>query len=376
MAATSWLAVDRHRDISLAQDRSDQAAAQEFVLEFESSNQHIDNEVDRLNQLTMGITAFATVSDGPAEQSVARYLDLTDAADRSTGLIESRTIEPAGSGSPLDAEVRDAIRADPARSPILTTHVLGGDRVTALSWALGPLNQEWATLIFLSDSFLARAMSPTTTLSTELVNTGNTVDAQTVAFSSGDTVPIVLADCDRLTAEVSLDVFGTEFVVTSIASSDLLHRVGYTSVWILLLAGGAAGVGLYAAIQTLNRSRASAMESVRTKDRELAAVDSQFKASFERAPIGMAEVDSEGSVAAVNAALCSQAGREGSDMVGTALSTLVHEGDRAAHASRMTSLLDGTTDATQGEHRYRHTDGHDVWVHESISVISSGSDGA
>jgi diguanylate cyclase (GGDEF)-like protein/PAS domain S-box-containing protein len=378
MAATSWLAIDRHNDISIAQDRFDEAATQGFAVEFESARQHIDNEIDRLNQLMMGIAAFTTASDNPP-RSVALYLDLTGADDRFAGLVESRTIDPGGpidARPQLDAEVLEAMGANPARTPILTTHVLGGENVTALSFALGARHTEWATLIFLSDSFLARAMTPTTVLRTELVNTGNTVGSQIVTYTVGDTIPIQLAGGGRLTANLSVDVFGTEFMVTSTASPDLLRRVGYSSVLILLIAGGTAAIGLYSALQSLSRSRASALESVRTKDRELGAVDRRFKASFERVPIGMAEVDGAGCVVAINAAMCAQTGRKATDLVGVALSTFVNDGDQDAHAARMAALLDGTTDANQGEHRYRHADGHDVWVHESISVISSDADGA
>jgi diguanylate cyclase (GGDEF)-like protein/PAS domain S-box-containing protein len=375
MGATSLLAFNRFSAISDARDSSAAAAHQEFVIEVESSRQTVTNELDRLSELMMGISAFVAVSDDRASVAVDRYLELTGAPDRFGGFIESHVISPANPNAPrtaFETEILEAIAKNPDRTPVLTahTHPLHG-AVTVLSFHLDTrLLRPWGSLVFATDSFLARGVTAASALRTSLVNTATPVDGATATYAPGDTIPIAIDGAGRLTAAVNIDVFGTNFEIGSTASPNLFEAPGYLPVWILLAAGSVGAGALFLALQTLSRARASAVAEAETSALRLAAMDERFQASFDRAPIGMAELDHDGLIVAVNPALCRQIGKQATVLEGRLLSSFVHQPDRGAHHERLSDLLEGVADACEGEHRFRHDDGTDVWVHESVSTIA------
>ena len=381
LTATGLLAVDRNNEFAALQRQYDSAARSQFNLEIESATQHVHREIDRLTELIAGVQAFAVTTDAEPAAGVDQYLDLTDATTRFPALIdtvvqslpaEATTTGPtSGDLSRLTADIGATVGSVPT-SPTLTSHRLENTPVVALSFAIPTgESQALASLVFDGEIFLQRAMVPNLRITSELMNTGLPFDPASMALE-----PALIGDGDdqRLVATTPIDVFGTAFEVRSESTPGLLRLVDRSLLYVLLVAGGVAAFGMYAALRNLAESRASAWESARTADRQRAELARRFRASFDLAPIGMAELDIDGNVIEVNEALCQQSGRDRSAIVGRPLSTLVHESDRDAHVGRVASLLDGSTDAVQSEHRYRNEDGHDVWVHESISVIRAESE--
>lgn len=370
LAATALLAVDRTNEFAALQRQYDDAARSQFNLEIESATQHVHREIDRLTELITGVRAFAVTDESDPGASVDRYLDLTDAEARFPALIDAVVQPPTGdvvSGDVgrLRADIAGKVGPDPT-APVLTTHTFGDTPVLALTFTL-PIAGERsiASLVFDGDAFLQRAMVPNPRIVSTLTNTGAPFGDDLM----GSDLAILVDGADqRLVATTPIDVFGTTFEVRSESAAGVLRLVDRSLLWVLLGAGGVAALGLYAALRNLLRSRASAWESALSADRQRAALARRFRASFDLAPIGMAELDTAGKVIEVNEALCAQSGHDRDDIVGRPLSVLVHELDREAHLQRVESLLDGHVDAVQGEHRYR-TDGNDVWVHESISVV-------
>ena len=105
------------------------------------------------------------------------------------------------------------------------------------------------------------------------------------------------------------------------------------------------------------------------------AADQLFEATFDRAPIGMAELDDTGRVIEVNASLCRILEADRATVVGRDLGLIVHERHRADHAARLDSLRSGAVESTRSEHRYRSRSGREVWVDERMSTIDVGDDG-
>ncbi|MEM7288215.1 MAG: EAL domain-containing protein [Actinomycetota bacterium] len=378
LAATGLLAVDRNNEFAALQSQYDDAARSQFSLEIESATQHVHREIDRLTELISGVQAFAVTGPAAPWVAVDRYLALTDAATRFPALSDAvvqRT--PVGAGTPtvtpelsaLLDEIATAVGPTPAE-PTLSSHTYDGGETIAISFGL-PIGsgETLASLIFRSDAFLDRAMVPNPRINSTMTNTGEPTATSTLQVS--ELVLVESGDDYRLVARTPIDVFGTVFEVRSESTTDLLSEVDRSLLWLLLGAGAAAAFGLYAALRSLFESRASAWESARTADRQRAAMASRFRASFDLAPIGMAELDTDGRIIEVNGALCDQAGQDRERILGEVLSALVHESDRDAHIARVGSLVAGRSDAVQGEHRYRGDDGNDVWVHESISVVRS-----
>ncbi|MGI9622453.1 MAG: putative bifunctional diguanylate cyclase/phosphodiesterase [Acidimicrobiales bacterium] len=387
--ATAVLALERNRDLAASQAQREELANQEFALELESATQSVQSEIDRLTELMTGITAFVGVSDADPASAVDRYLLFTGAKARFNGLLDAVAHEPVpgsvltsrpgnGSVSPeleeLVGEIDSALGPDATTAPMLTSHEFQGVPVVAVTFGLDEFDAQRVSLVLEAEAFLARAMTPTPRVSTTLTNTDAPID-QGVVHHPGDPIVITRTPVGGLSSQVSVDVFGTEFQLTSMAGENLVQPTSRTQVWVILIAGGAAAFGLYAALRTLTLSRASALETARTADRERASLDRRFKASFDLAPIGMAELDSAGRLMSVNGALCHQIGLDQEAIVGRPLSSLVHEGDRPAHINRVEKLLSGALEVVQGEHRFHHQQaGTDVWVNESISVIGGDSD--
>lgn len=380
LIATALLAIDRDNEFASLQRQYDDAARSQFSLEIESATQHVHREIDRLTELISGVQAFAVTSESAPAAGVDTYLELTDAPTRFPALIDAvvqrlpadaATSAVSADLARLVSDIDSAVGPSPA-APALTTHLLGEAPVVVISFALPVGDGEaLASLVFDDEVFLQRAMVPNPRIASQLRNTERPFDEDT---TTSELALVGDGDHQRLVATTPIDVFGTAFDVRSESGVGLLRLVDRSLLYILLAAGGIAAFGLYAALRNLVESRASAWESARTADRQRAALARRFRASFDLAPIGMAELDTAGRVIEVNEALCQQCGRDREEIVGRPLSILVHESDREAHLGRVESLLDGRTDAVQGEHRYRSEEGRSVWVHESISVVRADSD--
>ena len=381
MAVTGVLGLNRWSDRAHEQAQFNEAARQEFALEMASASQHTSSEIDRLRELVAGITSFAVVSTDPPDVAVARYLELSGAPDRFAGFIEARVIPGIAEDTEADDGQLEGLRPDIEQretlDPFVTQRSQAGQSITVVTAPLFagtppdmPTETDWVSISFWTDAFLGRAIAPNARLSTTLASTGLPSTATRDLDANAVDVPVQITDDGRLSAALSIDVFGSEYVIDSVSTVDFLQRADARQVWVILLTGSVIAFLLYGAVGSLVRSRSLALESAQSANQRSQAIDRRFRASFELAPIGMAEVDHAGLLVEGNPALASQAGRSQEDIVGRPLSMLVHESDRAAHIAKVESLLDGSCDAVQGEHRYSQPGGNHVWVHESISVIA------
>ncbi len=396
LGLTAYSAYDRDANLALEQTQHNEAAQTEFTLELQSARQHVQSEVDRLTELTRGMAAFTEASTDLPGTAVAEYMELTGASERFAGLIEAVFIPTSGSERPDPAAVaaalaaRDRLTETPngvlttpspevlaalgraaQGSPFLITATLEGTEITSLNTPLTNATGSagFASLLFESDSFLARAMAPNGRLTTELVNTGERIDDGTEPYDPERAVLVALTASNRLKADSDIDVFRTRFQIRIVSNPGFVQQTSRAQVWVILISGAVGAFAIYAALRQLRQSNSKALESARQANRQRAHLDQRVRASFEMAPIGMAEVDSAGLLVEANPALCAQAGKERDAIIGRPLSMLVFEGDRAAHVERVESLLNGSRDSVQGQHRFRHPDGGDVWVHESISAL-------
>ncbi len=115
---------------------------------------------------------------------------------------------------------------------------------------------------------------------------------------------------------------------------------------------------------------------IRLAAKEVAArlqeVERRFRAAFERAPIGMALISlqpgAEGTLLQANPALGSMLGGTPRDLQGRSVASLTHPADAALLPEIANSSPDDGLDAV-AEKRYRHADGHEVWVSVQASVV-------
>lgn len=99
----------------------------------------------------------------------------------------------------------------------------------------------------------------------------------------------------------------------------------------------------------------------------------RFGRAFRDAPIGMALVDPDGSLLAVNRALCTFLGRGSMELLELGLMALTHPDEATATAARVQAALDGGPSSYAAESRYLRPDGTAVWADLSVSLVRGGA---
>ncbi|MDP9066433.1 MAG: PAS domain S-box protein, partial [Pseudomonadota bacterium] len=93
---------------------------------------------------------------------------------------------------------------------------------------------------------------------------------------------------------------------------------------------------------------------------------------FEQAPIGIAFTDRRGQFLRCNAAFGALLGREPAEVVHRSINDLTHEDDAAATAEQLELLWNGIVPVVDLQKRYRHQDGHALWVRATIALLRRG----
>ncbi|MBJ7520524.1 MAG: EAL domain-containing protein [Solirubrobacteraceae bacterium] len=106
---------------------------------------------------------------------------------------------------------------------------------------------------------------------------------------------------------------------------------------------------------------------------QLREVEARFRTAFDQAPIGMALVslspNSFGRFLQVNPALCAMLGYDEADLRTRTYREITHPADVSPSEEQVTAMVDGVTAGGEIEKRYRHRDGHDVWVNVQASAV-------
>jgi PAS domain S-box-containing protein len=115
------------------------------------------------------------------------------------------------------------------------------------------------------------------------------------------------------------------------------------------------------------------------ENRELRAAlrhsEAQFRASFELAGVGKAQIDaSTGTFMRVNDCYCELVGYSASELMGMTPSDLIHPDDRPEEADLIARLLRGDTDELIGEKRFLRKDGRITWVSLNAKLIRDAND--
>jgi PAS domain S-box-containing protein len=113
-------------------------------------------------------------------------------------------------------------------------------------------------------------------------------------------------------------------------------------------------------------------------DRKLAeaaqrASEERFQSAFLHAPIGMVVSDLGERPLQVNRALCEMLGYSEAELLAQPVRSTTHPADLIAAAEQLQQLRAGTIQAYQGERRYIHRLGHEVWAAISVSMVRDAS---
>jgi diguanylate cyclase (GGDEF)-like protein/PAS domain S-box-containing protein len=99
------------------------------------------------------------------------------------------------------------------------------------------------------------------------------------------------------------------------------------------------------------------------------AAEERFRATFERAAIGIAHVDMDGTLLRVNSKLCEMLGRREKSLVGRNAREFSHPEDRLLVDPLLPRLLRGEIGNISLEKRYLHRTGRPVWVRLSLALV-------
>lgn len=111
--------------------------------------------------------------------------------------------------------------------------------------------------------------------------------------------------------------------------------------------------------------------SLRTVDEaELRQARELFRTSFDKAPIGMALIGTDGRWIQVNQALCDLLGYSEPELMQRTFIDVTHPEDIDAQVALSREVLAGRRAGYQMDKRYVHADGHTIWVAISVSLVT------
>ncbi|WP_051180662.1 CHASE domain-containing protein [Thermithiobacillus tepidarius DSM 3134] len=131
---------------------------------------------------------------------------------------------------------------------------------------------------------------------------------------------------------------------------------------LIVLFGGLVTSGLLFVLTgalTLTRSRAAALQ----------ASEARFRAAFDQAAAGIAEIALDGRFLQVNQKLCDILGYACGQLLERRFQDITHPDDLAADLADMHRLLIGESSSYVKEKRYLREDGTVIWIHKSRSLV-------
>ena len=99
---------------------------------------------------------------------------------------------------------------------------------------------------------------------------------------------------------------------------------------------------------------------------QLRESEKKFRATFDNAAIGMAQVGPDGSWLNVNGRLCEIIGYSSEELLSGAFQDITHPDDLAADMASVQRMLNGECDSYSMEKRYVHKDGSAIWVNLTV----------
>lgn len=338
------------RQRALEAERANAVAASSAVFSelMAHSTFRIADSVDDLENmsrwLALHVEASIPTLGAPTPETVRRFLDGSDLAERSNVVVDI-----------------DVLRAEPGATPGVTIdHDTRAEPGTVLT-----------RVVSVSDGLrveLELRLDADAVLSDE--SSGLIATARPApGLAISDVAEVHRAGDGALGGSMVVELFGEPHVITARTGPGFVRVPPTRELGVILAAGVMLAVVSFAVAHTLVRARQQALELVSVADAARDASNRRFRASFEHAPIGMAELSPDGRIIEANAALAAQSGRSLTELDGVALDELVHPQDRIQHELMLMSLFSGATDAIQSELRYLRPDNSEAWIAESVSAV-------
>ena len=116
-------------------------------------------------------------------------------------------------------------------------------------------------------------------------------------------------------------------------------------------------------------------DDIQAKNRAIADSAALFRAVFDNAAVGIAQLQPDGRVLQVNQRYCSLLGYSAAELVqpGFNIAQLIAAEDQEANQQQIQLLLNGQTDNYQLDKRYRRKDGSLVWASLAVHLVRDGA---
>ncbi|MFZ1375391.1 MAG: PAS domain S-box protein [Geothrix sp.] len=165
----------------------------------------------------------------------------------------------------------------------------------------------------------------------------------------------------------TLHIPGRTWVARIVPSAAFYRQVGHAHHWQFLLGGAVISLLIFTVLVLQTGAEARARRLARLRGEELLASEAQFRALFEKAPFGMAIVDSgSGRFLSVNAHLGKILGYTPEELLTRNFQSLTHPEHLEADLASVRDLASGAVPIIHKEKRYLHRDGHVVWARLSM----------
>lgn len=142
------------------------------------------------------------------------------------------------------------------------------------------------------------------------------------------------------------------------------EKIGNVRQWTLEDENFAISIADFVKLAIETSERNAAQEALRKSE-------SQFRAIFERSSIGIGLANMQLlRIVDVNPALCKILGYSREEVYGKHFTDYIFQEELADYLEFYHEIVAGTRDSLEMERRFRHKDGHLVWTHFSVSLIT------
>ena len=316
------------------------------------------------------------------ETSVAAVRRAVNSASRGGATALDRIHETVSAG--LDSSIASSAIAAPERVP-LAMRLRLADAATAESEAHTALLDAIAALRLgrpaQAAAWLARAES------LRVVTAAHLTDAQRLALADVVNREAALTRTGDTATRLVVWWIAGGLVLAGLAALAVHHRLYRPLAGLEHALGRVASGDLAAAVTVrrddelgrLGRHFNTMTEVLRARAaderRRVEGFEERFRAAFEQAGFGIAEIDLTGRYLQVNPALCRMMGYDAADLVGRGVLEITHPDDAPAEADLLARLRVGSLPVATREKRYVTRDGHAVWAHVTSTPVR-GPDGA
>jgi PAS domain S-box-containing protein len=126
----------------------------------------------------------------------------------------------------------------------------------------------------------------------------------------------------------------------------------------------------------LERQLQRKIAQLEAANRSLGESEERFRAIFEQAAVGIAQVDPRGAWQGVNQRLCDIVGYSPDELLASNVQAITHPDDLKADMAAVGELLSGASHSLSRETRFFHKSGETIWVNLSVRLARTATDGS